>query len=282
MYENSISRKRPGCIIFLLDRSDSMKRPWGTGQTLAEGAAQALNGILIELCLRSQKEQGLSRHYFDVGIFGYGLRPVAGGEGVEPAFGGALTGQTLVSIPELRDRPIEVRKVASTELDAPAVMAPVWVEPVYGYRTPMCEAMSVAGQYAFDWAQSHPDSFPPIVINITDGIVTDSPFAGASLREWAGRITSIATRDGQALLFNIFVSPDPGAQKMFPASAAGLPAPGPDLFEISSSLPEAMISNAVRTGEPVQAGAHGFAFNADSTMLIKFLEIGTRVEVRDT
>ena len=44
MYEQSISRKRPGCIVFLLDRSDSMSRPWGgSRETLAQGAARAIN-----------------------------------------------------------------------------------------------------------------------------------------------------------------------------------------------------------------------------------------------
>ena len=106
MYEQSISRKRPGCIVFLLDRSDSMNRPWsGSKQTLAQGAAQAINGILMELCLRAQKGAGVVHHYFDVGIFGYGVRPMAGGEGVESAFGGVLANRALVPIPEIRANP---------------------------------------------------------------------------------------------------------------------------------------------------------------------------------
>jgi len=280
MHETRITRKNPGCIIFLLDRSDSMKRQWGDNQTLAQGAAHAVNEVLMELCLRAQKEPGLSRHYFDIGIFGYGIRPVAGGEGVESAFGGNLAGSALVPLPELRENPIEIREVATADLDMPTVKAPVWVEPVYGYRTPMCEAISVAGQHTFEWAQSHPESFPPIVINITDGIVTDSPFDGASLDEWARRLTSIETRDGSALLFNIFLSPDPGGGVMFPPTDVGLPAPGPELFRISSVLPPTMTQNASEVGA-LSAGARGFAFNADSTMLVKFLAVGTRVDAGD-
>ena len=56
----------------------------------------------------------------------------------------------------------------------------------------------------FEWAKAFPDSFPPIVINITDGMVTDSPYDGADLGMWAKRLTTIGTGDGQALLFNIF------------------------------------------------------------------------------
>ena len=42
MYERDISRRDPGCVVFLLDRSDSMKSTWVNSQeTLAQGAAPA-------------------------------------------------------------------------------------------------------------------------------------------------------------------------------------------------------------------------------------------------
>jgi len=283
MYEQSISRKRPGCVVFLLDRSDSMNRSWGgSSETLAQGAARAINSILMELCLRAQKGQGVSYHYFDVGIFGYGVRPVAGGEGVESAFGGPLANRALVPIPEIRDNPIAVREVPSRDVGGATVRMPVWVEPIHGYRTPMCQAIAVAGQHVYEWAQTHPESFPPIIFNITDGFVTDNPYDGASLDDWAGRLTGIATQDGQALLFNIFVAPEAGGDVVFPASGAGLPDPGPDLFRISSMLPDPMARNAASAGMSSVPGSRAFAFNvSDSAMLTKIFEIGTRVETRD-
>jgi len=197
MYERDISRRDPGCVVFLLDRSDSMKSTWvNTRETLAQGAARVLNEILLELLFTSQGEPGKARHYFDVGIFGYGIRPMAGGEGVEPAFGGKLAGQPLVALPDLRDNPIAVRETPSVDVGAPPSRVPVWVEPVHGYRTPMCQAVAVAGAHVYEWANAHPDSFPPIIINITDGMVTDSPYEGASLDEWAQRLVNIQTSDG--------------------------------------------------------------------------------------
>jgi hypothetical protein len=283
MYSRDISRRDPGCVVFLLDRSDSMKQAWGNSrETMAEGAARALNETLLELLFTSQGEPGKARHYFDVGIFGYGLRPVAGGEGVEPAFGGKLAGQPLVALPDLRDNPIAVRETPSVDAGAPPSRVPVWVEPVYGYRTPMCQAVAVAGAHVYEWATAHPDSFPPIIINITDGMVTDSPYEGAGLDEWAQRLVNIHTSDGPALLFNIFLSPAGSAHPvMFPATDSGLPTPGPDLFRISSPLPPPMVANAHSTGIPVEPGARGFGFNADAYNLVRFLEVGTKVDVRD-
>jgi len=283
MYSRDISRRDPGCVVFLLDRSDSMKQAWGNSrETMAEGAARALNETLLELLFTSQGEPGKARHYFDVGIFGYGLRPVAGGEGVEPAFGGKLAGQPLVALPDLRDNPIAVRETPSVDAGAPPSRVPVWVEPVYGHRTPMCQAVAVAGAHVYEWATAHPDSFPPIIINITDGMVTDSPYEGAGLDEWAQRLVNIQTSDGPALLFNIFLSPAGSAHPvMFPATDHGLPAPGPDLFRISSPLPPPMVANAHSTGIAVEPGARGFGFNADAYNLVRFLEVGTKVDVRD-
>ena len=65
----------------------------------------------------------------------------------------------------------------------------------------------MAGAHVYEWASAHPDSFPPIIINITDGMVTDSPYEGANLEEWAQRLVNIQTSDEPALFFNIFLSP---------------------------------------------------------------------------
>ena len=83
--------------------------------------------------------------------------------------------------------------------------------------------------------------------------------------------------------------PSPGAKRapmasngvLFPATDYGLPEPGPQLFRISSPLPPPMIANAQSTGTMVEPGARGFGFNADARMLVRFLEVGTKVDVRD-
>ncbi len=285
MYQQRIERRKPGCILILLDRSESMQRPWGrSGLTLAHGATRAINKVLLELGVKSTKKPGEPMlRYFDVGIFGYGLCPSTGAEGVESALMGlgGLGDRGIVPLPEIAIRPIEVREEPSLDLGAPASRVPVWVEPVHGGRTPMCEAIAVAGQHVFDWVNQHPDSFPPIIINITDGLVTDSPYEGAPLTEWAGRLAIIATSDGPSLLLNIFISPEEGVEQWFPAAPNGLPQPGPDLFAISSVMPDPMVRTARAAGIEVAPGGRGFVFGAGLEALVKFLDIGTRLDVRD-
>ncbi len=283
MYDQTFSRQNPGCIVLLLDRSDSMKAPWrGSGTSLAEGAARAINRILLDLCIKSTKEVGgLVRDYFHVLVLGYGARLVAGGEGVESAFGGALAGRGITPLSELARAPLALREEQSVDAMVPSSKVPIWIEAVHGYRTPMCEAIAVAGGHVFDWVERYPNSFPPIVINCTDGMVTDDPYEGANLAEWARRLTSIQTTDGQALLFNVFLS-SVGDASFFPTRGDGFPDPGPDLFAISSSLPAPMIRNAQASGVAVTPGAKAMCFNADLEAFVKFLEIGTRVaDLRD-
>lgn len=281
-YRQSVSRADPGCVVILLDRSDSMKLPWArTGATLADGAALAVNNILLDMCIKATAEVNAPvRHYFDVGVFSYGARLQTPGEGVECAFGGPLAGRGLVPLPELAEHPMTVRTEPSIDLVAASAKMPVWVDPVHGYRTPMCEAIATAGGHVFDWAAAHQSSFPPIVINITDGMVTDSPYEGAPLAEWVKRMTSIETNDGPVLFFNVFLSPAEVSEIVFPATPAGLPVPGPDLFALSSDLPRPMIENARVDGYDVRPGARGLAFNVGRSTLLKVLQIGTRVPDR--
>jgi hypothetical protein len=279
LYQQSVSRSDPGCIVILLDRSDSMKSPWsGTGSTLAEGAALVLNNLLLDLCLTATKEVNEPvRHYFDVGVFGYGARLSSPEEGVESAFSGPLAGRGLVPLPELAENPLAVREEPSVDVMSVSSKIPIWVEPASGHRTPMCEAISLAGSYIFDWVSAHPNSFPPIVINITDGMVTDSPYDGVTLADWVQRLIGIETGDGPTLFFNVFLSPTPTSEIVFPANPAGLPAPGPTLFAMTSPLPPSMAENARADGFDVRPGSRGLALNAGRSTMLRVLQIGTRV-----
>jgi hypothetical protein len=282
VYEQSFSRSAPGCIVFLIDRSDSMKQKWtSAGTTLAEGAARAINKILLELCVKSTKEAGgIMRDYFYIGCYGYGFCASTGGEGVESALPGPLAPRGIVPLPELADQPLAVREEPSVdEMSAPSQM-PVWIEPEHGFRTPMCEAIAKVGDHIYEWSKEFPKSFPAIVCNVSDGMVTDSPYQGADLAEWARRLTTIQTDDGATLLLNVFLSPNNAPIVSFPSSGDTLPDPGPLLFSISSQLPEPMKENARSAQIDIAAGARGLVFNADLAMLVKFLEIGTRFEIQ--
>jgi hypothetical protein len=279
-YRAEISRTNPSCFLFLIDQSGSMQDPAppalgadapaaGT-RAKAQSVADAVNRLLQNLVIKCAKSEGV-RDYYQVGVIGYGAS-------VGPALGGPLAGRDLVPISEIADSPTRVeertRKVedGAGGLVDQTVKLPVWFDPVANGGTPMCQALRQAESVLGGWVQAHPLSFPPIVINITDGESTDG-----DPREVAARIRRLGTSDGQCLLFNLHISSQRATPIQFPAGEASLPDEYARLlFEMSSELPDFMLGFAREEGFPASPGARGFVFNSDMVTVIRFLDIGTR------
>jgi hypothetical protein len=272
-YAAEISRTNPTCFLFLVDQSRSMGEPFGArpGKKKADGVAEALNRLLQNLVLKCAKSEGI-RDYFYVGIIGYGAR-------VGSAFGGALAGQTLVPVSALAGNPLRVeQRTRQVDDGAGGIVAqklkfPVWFEATAAGRTPMCAALALAGQYLDIFLARFPDCYPPLVINITDGLSTD----GDPLPP-ARAVQALATPDGHVLLFNAHVSATRAYPVEFAATDDGLPNNYARLlFRMSSPLPPRLLGAARAEGFPAVPGTRGFVFNADMVSVIRFLDIGTRV-----
>ena len=136
----------------------------------------------------------------------------------------------------------------------------------------MCRALTRAQGIISGWIGQHPDCFPPIVINVTDGESTDG-----DPTKLADGIKSLKSSDGDVLLFNVHLSSQRATPVEFPDSDAGLPDQFAQLlFRISSPLPDYMKSIAQQEGIHVSDGTRGFVFNGDMVSVIRFLDIGTR------
>ncbi len=272
-YSAEISRTNPTCFLFLIDQSASMLEPFG-GQSerqKADGVGDAINRLLQNLVHKCSKSEGI-RDYFVVGLVGYGGRVV-------PAFGGNLAGKPLVPVSELAHNPLRIeerkRKVddgAGGVLEV-SFKFPVWYEARPTGKTPMCQALNLAREYLDKFIQQFPGSYPPMVINITDGQSTDGdPVPPAQA------LQSLATSDGNVLVLNAHVSAVQARPLDFPSSEAGLPDPfARQLFRMSSALPPRLFEAAKAEGFAVQPGARGFVFNADLVSVIRFLDVGTQV-----
>ena len=275
-YTNQISRAEPSCFVFLIDQSSSMMDSFGgeSGRRKSERLADAVNRLLHELVLRCVKNQEEGpRHYFDVAIIGYGGR-------VGSAWSGSLAGKELVSTTELADDPLRVETKTKKQDDGAGglvdvqVDLPVWFDAVANGGTPMKSAFEHAKRILESWVGSHPTSYPPTVINITDGEANP----GEEPEATADAIRQLATQDGNVLLFNLHLSTQPGQAILFPADESTLPDQfARQLFAISSPLPPHIVSEAAKEGYSVSEGSRGFVFGADGVELIRFLNIGTMV-----
>jgi uncharacterized protein YegL len=269
-YEAEISRSNPSAFLFLIDMSGSMTDPYAGGKRKADGVADAINKLLSNLSIKCTKSEGV-RDYYEVGVIAYGKQ-------VQPALGGELSGQALSTISNVANHPARVEERAKKEDDGAGgvseikVKFPVWFDPKAAGATPMCKAFKLAHDTLAPWVSEHKYSFPPIIINITDGESTDGdPSADAAA------LRDLQTQDGNALLFNCHISNAQGSSVLFADAEEGLPDQFAKLlYNMSSVLPEAIRDGAQREGFPVSDGSRGFAFNADLVELIRFLDIGTR------
>lgn len=271
-YSAEINRAKPTAFFFLIDQSGSMDDAWGmdVGKRKCDAVADAINRLLSTLVLRCAKGEDV-RDYFQVGVLGYGGQ-------VRNGFTGALANRQFVPISEVADNPLRVEQRTRKEDDGAGglvertVRFPVWFEASANGNTPMKAAVDKAREIVKDWCDLYPLSYPPAVINISDGEPTDGDTQGV-----AEQLKQIGTNDGRVLFFNIHISGSSKRPIEFPDSQVGLPDEfAQRLFAMSSTLPPRLGEEARREGFPISPNSRGFAFNADLRALVQFLDIGTR------
>ena len=271
-YSAEINRSKPTAFFFLIDQSGSMDERWGMDGTKrkCDAVADAINRLLSTLVVRCAKGEDV-RPYFQVSVLGYSGT-------VSSGFAGKLAGRQFVPINEVADHPLRVEQRTRKEDDGAGglvertVRFPIWFEAEANGGTPMCEAIETARGALKAWCELYPLSYPPVVLNITDGEPTDGDPVPI-----AERLRQIGTNDGNLLFFNIHISASSRRPIEFPDSHAGLPDEfAQRLFDMSSVLPPRLRLEAQKEGFAVTESSRGFAFNADLRSLIQFLDIGTR------
>jgi hypothetical protein len=273
-YSAQITRTNPACFLFLIDQSESMGAPFAEGlgdRSKATIVADAVNRLLQNLVLRSAKAGGV-QDYFHVGVIGYGKTVRAG-------FGGKLPFEVTIPISRIGEYPLRVEKRTKLVPDGAggvveqSVKFPVWYDPESEGATPMCEAMSAAGLVVHHFIEKYPESYPPIVLNMSDGIPSDG-----NPQSIARTIRKMTTSNGNALLFNLLLSTKLEPPVCFPSDETLLSENSAKLlFRMSSELPEGMWEAARIETRDLKPRARGVVLNADPTALVRFLDIGTRV-----
>lgn len=279
MYDRNVERARPGCIVFLVDQSFSMTDPFAASpRSKSDAVATAINRFLSELIIKCEKGEEKPRHFFDVAAVGYTTDQT--GKPIVNSLlqHGALAGRDLVSIVDIYDNTLEVETRQKDDGQGGLVSTkfPIWYkqpDPKTMLGTPMCTAFDFCRAVVEPWCSSHPDSFPPVVINLTDGESTDGdPEASANA------LRALATSDGNLLLFNCHLSSSAAEGVLFPTSEEQLPDDfGRQLFRMSSELPDKLRHTAESSSISAPPGCRGMAFNADSVRMLFLINAGTAV-----
>jgi len=271
-YERDITRQHPALMVLLLDQSGSMQNAWVRGGAKADGVAESVNNLIYSIVLMSIRQKEV-RHYFDLAVIGYS------GSTVTSMFQGTDIKSPIISITRANEI---VRRQTVTE-GGLRIDRHVWVESRAAGQTPMCLALATAKDISEKWATQHEESFPPIVLNLTDGAGNDGePMPVAE------ELLQVSTNHGSALLLNCHISGPLDTREgdkhdtvgdkpiLFPDEKFPLPSQyARDLFEMSSALPESFRRRAIDLEFDVTEGARGYMYNATKADVVRFLSVGT-------
>ena len=281
-YNARINRENPASFVFLIDQSGSMREKWGAdnSKSKAEIVALYVNNAINEVINICQKSEPEPRHYFEIAIIGYGSD-----EEAQLLWEGNLQGKTFVTPAELKQNPTgnqgeieltrEIRGIKKTV----KIPVPFWFSPVAKSLTPMGDAFDKCTELLNEWTQKHFNSFPPIVINITDGEQTDCD--DDVLLKKAYNLRQTHTRHGKSLLFNVHISTLEESAVTFPESLDELPenSQAKLLYEMSSVLPTVFkkrVATEVKKSDLLENTNYvAMSFQAAVNDFMKFLNIGT-------
>ena len=150
------------------------------------------------------------------------------------------------------------------------------------------DAAAVVQKWCMEW----PDSFPPIVINITSGILRLASLSSNEdeMSKRAESIMNFGTTDGNALVLNILINNEKN-HAMFPHDNIGLDnrkkvygvyndaedySDAEFFFRISSTLPKTLREEAAKQGFYLQPDSRCFIYNRDEgEKIFDFLKFGT-------
>lgn len=243
-----------------------------------DAAALIANFTIDELVMRSTRS-GTIRDYYDISVIQYS------GEGVEPIIANEDDG--LLHIIHLQDtmpQPV-CYNIVQLEDDGTQSIIPItlheWVKPVAQGISPMYEAMIHIKSLVSKWCEDriNRNSFPPIVINITDGCCGDAE--EDELCDITNEIGNIGTRDGTTLIFNVQLTDVESANCqsiIFPSlnSEIDLDGDGQMLYNMSSDFPWELEPNIDEMMDGSRKGPYKcFARNASICEILAITDIGT-------
>lgn len=290
MYEKKVTTENPHLIVILIDQSSSMSKIFqnvkGKDYSIAHTAKHITDKCLYEI-MRTCVSGNEIKPLVDLAIIGYGTS-------IRSATPKIPMDQLPFSVKELQNSYIVKNEIDDSNFDRLLKPRYEWIEEVSNGTTSMMAALKKAKEITEKWITHHRNSFPPIILNITDGMPTDdlelvNRFECDSLGDMSTldlvttvkEIQKLATSDGNVLLCNAHVSPDEQTQILYPINTHIIQNGFAELmFEISSIIPDPLVALGKQFGLEIQSGSRLFLFNAEVNSLLKLIQFGSSVAMR--
>ena len=259
-YSSIISEGNPVGVFFILNQSDPTKEIISFDSTeMSKASAECgiIDQVINELIVQNTSN-GVIDDRYNIAVLGYG----------DYVFN-CLKGKGIQSLNELNDNPIFVKthiKEIRTRQGAKTIeqKRPVWVKPRSRGGAYLNKALNSVKKLVDKWTEEHMDSFPPIIIHITE-----YRYHGAEDSEMiqlAKEIKSLLTNDGNALFFNIHLTWNENTVTVvFPSNESKISESyyGSMYYLMSSVLPQSFYNNMrIRENSTEYQEQHiGFAMN---------------------
>lgn len=281
MYQQSITHLNRSAVIIAIDCSVSMQS-WTylrhTRMRKMEAAALITNYTIDEIVVRATRGNEI-RNYYDIAVVGYS------GDGVEVIIGDHSDNLVdIKSLFEVMPQP-SCYQITQQNSKGEAITTPLtlheWVKPKACGTTPLYEALILIKSMLSDWCNNphNRHSFPPLVINISDGCCSDGDYN--EVVEIAKDIQVLRTTDGTTTFVNILLTTDREIREeplMFPSLDEFTPSTDEEqlLHEMSSILPSELDDALCKlTGYKSNKTRKCFARNASICEILAMADIGT-------
>ena len=266
LYDAELTASNPGLIVFLIHQSE----PFPSNNRLQNIGRQLDDAFTMTNLTINQLANAIphGRDYLQIAVIRYD-------EIVDTAWKGKLAERSIWTISDIVKHP--QRREQRTKLIYDGVGGllqtqielPIWIEAIYNQRAPMNEAMSYTLDLVSEWISGHPESFPPVIVHITDAQPTDG-----DPRKLAEALRSLQTVNGRVIQLNCFLDRYSNESAIFLDQADILSNDFAKLFfEMSSPLPKAWLERitTLTSIQPSRA-ARAFIYNSSTTLLASILK----------
>ena len=288
MYKTKVDSANPVLVIVLIDQSTSTDRIMAAkGDQIYRISTmmKIVTDTLLYTLLRKGVKGTKLKNYVDFAVIGYGVS-------VHSALPRVNLEEFPINLERLKK---EAQKPDDSDED-PIVPRPKreWVEERSDGLTPMVGALKEARKILEKWIPNHKSSYPPTIINLTDGMPNDDEkyleileqgylvdLSETALITESKAIKQLHTDDGNVMIANCHITetnPVPIEYPAYPSEIEKVDPLGRILFDMASTIPEQLrkIGNNPKTFDmKLVPNAKLFLFNADIKSLVNFMSFGT-------
>ena len=270
----TVNSTNPWLLVMMVDDSHSMSADWGgLEMSMSELVEMAINRTLydmgLEYCLQETKVR--DRIHLKVLVYR------ADGEVVDPMPNGSKA--TYHKAPGEDGWVQNYHDTMSYSHQSVSSEVPRWVILSPRGKTPMLEAFGQAREVVQQHVAEYPKSFPPMVLNISDGEPTDcgEPVNWDLISEVCDSIRSLGSDGAEPIICNVHLDArGRNEPTLYPAEPPILDNLESGLWHISSEVPRSLEEFLPAEVESGQGGRRRmFVYNSDLPTFSDFLEFCT-------